>query len=145
MRGACAGQKAPCWVCSTSSERSDSVNWFISLFLFLFRGHVNHRKIYKNLEASLSVLSALVLALTVHSQKETLSTSLLWKDANTGCSLELVYFHQENYSFSPYPSVQKRASGIFLLLLIVSLCVGSFLVALQFINGIENIHNNKIR
>lgn len=106
---------------------------------------MNHRKIYKNLEASLSVLSALVLALTVHSQKETLSTSLLWKDANTGCSLELVYFRQENYSFSPYPSVQKRASGIFLLLLIVSLCVGSFLVALQFMNGIENIHNNKIR
>lgn len=141
MRGACAGHKASCWVCPTSSERSESVNWFLSLFLFLFREHLNNRKIYQNPEASPNVLSALFLALTVHSK--TLPTSLLWKDVNIGCSVELIaYFHQEEYSSSPYPSVHKRASGI---LLIVPLSDGSFLVALHFLNGIASIHSNKIR
>lgn len=152
MTGACAGQIAPCWVCRTFSERNESVNWFISLFLFLFKGHLNNRKIYQNPEASPRVLSSLVLALTVHSEKDSHSFSSVqgwqhccWLNHWIGCSLELVvYFHQD-CNFSPYLSVQKRASGIFLLLLIVPLSDGSFLVALQFMNGIASIDSNKIR
>lgn len=79
-------------------------------------------------------------------QRRTLSTSLQWKDASIDCSLELVvYFHQGVFIFSQYPSVQKRASDIFLLLLILPLSDGSFLVALYFMNGIASVHSNKIR
>lgn len=92
------------------------------------------------------MLRVVALTVALSTQRKTLSTSLLWKDANIDCSLELVvYFHQETCNSSPYPSVQKRASGIFLLLLNVPLSDGSFLVALQFVNGIASVHSNKIR
>lgn len=57
----------------------------------------------------------------------------------------VVYFHQEDCSFTLYPSVHKRASDIFLLLLIVPLSHRSFLRALHFMNRIASIHSNKIR